>query len=82
MYIDKMLLNLPIDEVFHSSANPKLQEVMMKLRPSVEELEDNKEIFDWIVTMAGMIVFSERSQTANREEKFRTMVARLDGVRL
>ncbi|KAE9368832.1 hypothetical protein N431DRAFT_64912 [Stipitochalara longipes BDJ] len=75
MYIDKILLDLPFEKVFRSGANPQLQDVIMKSRRTAEELEDNKEILDWIVTVNGMNVFLDESEVAS---KFHIMVTRLE----
>jgi hypothetical protein len=57
MYVDKMLLNAPIEQVLKSSVDPQLQEAIMKTRRTAQELEDHKEILDWILRIRGMKIY-------------------------
>ena len=82
MYIDKMLLNAPIEQVFKSSVNPQLQKAIMKTRRTAQELEDHKEILDWIVSISGMNIYIDESQRANVVDKFHIMVTRLEVLRI
>jgi len=79
MYIDKFLLNMPFKELFKSSANLQLQQAIMKPRKTTEEVEDNREILEWIVSVQGMNVGLNESEVV---EKFRNMVTRLEGLRV
>ncbi|PMD45358.1 hypothetical protein L207DRAFT_508267 [Hyaloscypha variabilis F] len=77
-----MLLNAPIEQVFKSSVNPQLQKAIMKTRRTAQELEDHKEILDWIVSISGMNIYIDESQRANVVDKFHIMVTRLEVLRI
>jgi len=79
MYLDKVLLNVPFKELFKSSANLQLQEAIMQPRKTAEEVEDNKEILEWIVSVQGMNVGLNESEVV---EKFYNMVTRLEVLRI
>jgi hypothetical protein len=79
MHIDTILFNVPVEQVFNSSANPQLLDAIMKSRRTAEEVEDNKEILEWVASVNGMNIFHDDNQVAS---KFHIMITRLEVLRI
>jgi hypothetical protein len=79
VYVDKMLLNSLVKTDFMSTAGKQLQHAIMQSR-SAQELEENKEVLDWISTTVPIVHFFDgsHSQRANLVNKFNALVTRLD----
>jgi hypothetical protein len=61
MYIDTILLHTPLKVVLKSTANRQLQQAMMQSK-SARDLEENKEILDWIAATAAIGVCINESE--------------------
>jgi hypothetical protein len=61
MYIDTILLHTPLKVLLKSIANRQLQQAMMQSR-SARDLEENKEILDWIAATAAIGVCINESE--------------------
>ena len=83
VYVDKMLLKSLVKKEFMSDAGKQLQHTIMLSR-SAQELEDNKEVLDWISTITPVVHFFDESpsQRAKLANKFNAMVTRLDELHI
>jgi hypothetical protein len=78
LYIDMILLEKPWDVVIRSAENGQLQEAMSQSR-SARDLKENKDILDWVSTIAALSVFCPTSShRAGAVDKFDAIVMRLE----
>lgn len=83
VYVDKMLLNSLVKKEFMSTAGKQLQHAIMLSR-SAQDLEENKEVLDWISTIVPVVHFFDGSpsQRSNLASKFNALVTRLDELHI